>query len=271
MRARPRDNKAIGGNKNTGTDPPAARTTHLSTSDAAALFKGAAASVRLAPACPVSAARIAAVLWDLDGTLVDSEPHHAALEARVLREHGVDPASLDPSWAVGRTTRSVFAAALAQVGRGTAVEAAMARRAELAEEMLIANVAPLPSARRVLDEVAASRRMALVTSTDRAVVTLLLARLSWTARFEVVITSDDVDAPKPSAEPYALAAERLGLAPAHCLAVEDSLTGVAAAVAAGVRVAAVTTSFSADQLSAADWVLSGVAEVPELLAQLDPG
>ena len=82
-----------------------------------------------------------------------------------------------------------------------------------------------------------------------------------TPLFRTIVTADDVAHSKPDPETYALAAERLGVAPGDCLAVEDTATGLASARDAGMRTLGVTNTCTADQLSAADRVVASLADV----------
>jgi beta-phosphoglucomutase len=87
------------------------------------------------------------------------------------------------------------------------------------------------------------------------------------ATFDAVVNGSQVERKKPAPDIFLEACRRLGLDPASCLVVEDAVAGVAAAKAAGTRCLAVTTSFSRDQLTRADWVVDGLDHVPpEVLA-----
>jgi beta-phosphoglucomutase len=79
--------------------------------------------------------------------------------------------------------------------------------------------------------------------------------------FETVVTGLDIEHRKPAPDIFLKAAEKLDVDPAECLVVEDAISGVAAGKAAGARVLALTTSFSAEDLSGADWIASLLTEV----------
>src|SRR5262249_6584193 len=80
--------------------------------------------------------------------------------------------------------------------------------------------------------------------------------------FDVIVNGSDVARKKPNPDLFLEACRRLGLEPASCLVVEDAISGVAAAKAAGARCLAVTTSFPAERLSDADWIAPSLAEAP---------
>jgi HAD superfamily hydrolase (TIGR01509 family) len=181
----------------------------------------------------------AAVLWDMDGTLVDSEKvWDIALGDLAARHGGVlsDRARL----AMVGTNMAVSIGVLFD-DLGLTVDAAVeadalvwlaARAAQLYAE-------PLPWRPGAQAALAATRAAglpcALVTNTERAITELGLNTLGR-ANFEAVVCGDEVPTPKPAPDVYLRAAELLGVPPRRCLAVEDSPTGVAAAEAAGCTV-----------------------------------
>ena len=183
--------------------------------------------------------RPAALLLDLDGTLVDTEPLNRAAYRAFFRARGWDEPDL--SLFTGRRAADVFST---EPGPWSEYDPA-----ELAAEVIAllgtdAVPEPLPGA---LELLALDLPTAIVTS----------AGPEWVRRcapgeVDVVITADDVVDGKPDPTGFRLACERLGVAPADALAVEDSPAGVRAAVAAGLgQVVAVTTTHDGDRLAAA--------------------
>ncbi|HEY1133316.1 MAG TPA: HAD family phosphatase [Nocardioides sp.] len=184
----------------------------------------------------------AAVLWDMDGTLVDTEPYWIDTEFAMAEKYGA-------TW----TTED----ALQLVGNDLLVSGEYIRRrmgleqsaAEVVEELLDGVVARIsdaipwrPGARELLGDLRrAGVRCALVTMSYRRFAEPILAGLvaEDDGAFEVVVTGDEVEHGKPHPAPYLRAAWLLGVEPGDCVAIEDSSTGVASAVAAGCRVLAV--------------------------------
>jgi len=181
----------------------------------------------------------AAILWDLDGTLVDTEPYWIAAEYELVAAHG-------GTWSDEH--------AQALVGQGLLAVAASIRAngpVPLAPELIVQTLMAAVIARvdqhvpwrpGVLDllalQAAAGIRSALVTMSWRPLADAVLPALP-AGTFSAVVTGDEVSRGKPDPEAYLLAAERLGLAPHDCLAIEDSVPGTASARAAGVPVLAV--------------------------------
>jgi sugar-phosphatase len=191
----------------------------------------------------------AALLLDLDGTLVDSEPvHRAAYDAFLAARGWTVP---DLGLFTGRRAEDVFAVepgpwqghdpdALAAEVRGHV-------RTDRTPD-------PVPGAHDLVHAaVAAGVRLAIVTSARPPWVSLAVEDgLGVLDHIEVVVTAHDVTDGKPDPAGFLLACERLGVAAAECVAAEDSPAGVRAAVAAGVgRVAGVTTTWSEAELTAA--------------------
>lgn len=195
----------------------------------------------------------AAVLADLDGTLVNSMGAARRAWAAWGARHGIDGAALQAA-NQGRPARDV----VALVVDGDAVEEGVAaiREAEIAD----AGVRPLPGAAEVL----ALPAVAVVTSCEAPLARARLRHAGLPVP-DVLVTSDMVARGKPAPDAFLLAAQRLGVDPARCVVLEDAPAGVAAGRAAGMSVWAVTTTHAPADLGAADRVAAGL---PELLAAL---
>jgi beta-phosphoglucomutase-like phosphatase (HAD superfamily) len=175
----------------------------------------------------------AAVLWDMDGTLVDTEPYWIECEHELVAEFGGTWTDADAHSLVGFDL--LDAAHELRTRGGVLLE-----RVEIVERLLdgvIARVADRlpwrPGARELLAECAAAGvPCALVTMSWRRFADAVIASAP-PGSFAVSITGDEVSAGKPDPEPYAAAAAALGVDPADCVAIEDSPTGVASALAAG--------------------------------------
>ncbi|TYB57811.1 HAD family phosphatase [Nonomuraea sp. PA05] len=166
----------------------------------------------------------AAVLLDMDGTLVDTEglwwQAVAAVAGRPLTD-------ADVPFVHGRTIEDV-AVHLGSVTLTGPLTDAFAER--IHQDLTVVRGAP-----ELLAGLAASAiPTALVSASPRSIVELVLPRLGHA--FDLVITNEDTERGKPWPDPYLEAARRLGAAPSRCVAIEDSPAGIAAALAAGCRV-----------------------------------
>ena len=153
-----------------------------------------------------------------------------------------------------------------------ATEQVMRRRAEIAIDFFANRVGLFPSAKRVLEELRQMNlRLAVATSSVGASARPFLERHNLTAFFDVIVTGDEIERGKPHPDIYLRAAEKLCLAADACLVIEDALSGIAAAKAANMRVAAVPdTRFvnPREYQKEADYVLGSVSEIPALIRRV---
>jgi HAD superfamily hydrolase (TIGR01509 family) len=179
--------------------------------------------------------KIAAVAWDIDGTLIDSEPlHQSALEI-VCDRYGVDVRSISDTFR-GVHILDVWSALAPRL-------TPMPRRDDWIAEILQVYVdgsPTLPTDPAALEVVTAVARRGLrqvcVSNSNRLVVDANIRAMGIADYIDFSISLDDVTTGKPDPEPYATACRRLGLPPASVLAVEDSRTGARSALAAGLAV-----------------------------------
>ncbi|MER6361253.1 HAD family phosphatase [Kitasatospora sp. NPDC001527] len=184
----------------------------------------------------------AAVLFDMDGTLVDTEQlwWQAAAELADELHHSLTDA--DAPEVLGQAIEHT-AAHLHRVSGTSLTEAELATRlGDSFAGKVAAETVPRPGALALLASLRDARvPTALVSASPRRVVDLVLSTLGrdW---FAVTLAAEDTPRTKPAPDPYLAAAARLGLDPASCVAVEDTPTGVASATAAGCAVLAVPSS-----------------------------
>ncbi|MET8004304.1 HAD family hydrolase [Nonomuraea glycinis] len=190
------------------------------------------------------------MLFDLDGTLVDSEPHWWQATVSVARTLGVELGPADTPHVLGRTVEDTAAHLLAAArSADPAPPPRLPERAATAQpdadlirlltesfaRRVEQGVELIPGATDLLRELGAAHLpTALVSASPRSIVDLVLPRLGH--RFAQVVAAEDTTRGKPYPDPYLEAARRLGADPSHCVAIEDSPTGVTAATSAGCRV-----------------------------------
>lgn len=179
----------------------------------------------------------AAVLWDLDGTLVDTEPIWIGAETELAASHGYTWTHDDAMELVGSDLLVSGETIRRKIGTDMAAEDVVEFLVERVIEGLSGAEVPWrPGALDLIDGFAsAGVPQALVTMSYERIAAPLAAALP----FEAVVTGDAVPRGKPHPDPYLLAAERLGVDPTTCLAIEDSPTGALSAQAAGCHVVVV--------------------------------
>ena len=179
-----------------------------------------------------------AVLWDMDGTLVDTEPYWMAAQRDLAATHGVEWTADNARSTVGQAMQ-VSAAILQQHGvpltAGEIINELLKRVVAKLEE----GIPWLPGAERILADLAAAGiPSALVTMAFSPVATRV-ASAAPIGTFHAVVAGDMVPQGKPHPAPYLAAAELLGVEPSSCVAVEDSVSGTTSAQAAGMDVVVV--------------------------------
>ena len=219
-----------------------------------------------------------AVLFDMDGTLVDSEKlWDISMHELYARLGGVLSPEVRES-TVGGSAESVMAIVYDDLGLDPD-PAAMAESADWLHdrtgELFEAGLPWLPGARELLDALLADGvPMALVTNTRRGLTDQALKSIGR-HYFSASVCGDEVQRAKPAPDIYARAAELLGFAPGQCLAIEDSVTGTAAAESAGCPVLVVPndvevpTSHRRTHLTSLAGV--GVADLRRVYDALSPG
>jgi HAD superfamily hydrolase (TIGR01509 family) len=180
-----------------------------------------------------------AVLFDMDGLLVDTEPLWFETEQEVMARLGAPWSKEDQERLLGGSMERTVAYLLAKAARpAPAADVARWMLEGMLKRAAQGRVTVRPGARELLAEVAAAGvPYALVTSSERELAAAVVAGSGF--RFPVTVTGGDVARSKPAPDPYLLAARLLRARPERCVALEDSPNGVASATAAGCRVIAV--------------------------------
>jgi len=199
-----------------------------------------------------------AVLFDLDGVIVDSRPHHLTAWHELARRHELrhEPDYFTKTFGLRND------AILGGLGVGPDAMARLAAEKEsLFRDAARGRVETLPGVRSLLDALdGESIPRAVVTSTPRENLNLILESLGLTGRFEALVAEEDASKGKPDPEGFLVAARWLGVEPARCVVIEDAPAGLAAAKAAGMRAIGVTTTHPAADLGDADFAVDSLAE-----------
>ena len=177
----------------------------------------------------------AAVLWDMDGTLVDSEHHWLASEKALAEAHNATWTEQDGHDLIGNSLYESSKIIKAKIGSDMDTEAIVQHLTDSVVARLAESIAWRPGAKELLWELKQKKiKTALVTMSLHRMAEEVVSKIPFQA-FDVIVGGDDVLRGKPFADPYLRAAELLGVDPADCVAFEDSNTGLRSAEAAGTK------------------------------------
>ena len=211
---------------------------------------------------------IQAIIFDFDGVLVDTEPLHHQAFCAVAQPYG-----LGCDWDeyvreyIGFDDRDLFRTAFQRSGQSLSdalLQDLTAAKATAFVELAAQGVAPYPGVPDIVRNAAERWPVGLCSGALRSDIAPLLTQLDLETTFRIRVTAEDVASSKPDPTCYRLAREQLAqasgqeLTPSHCIAIEDTPAGVAAASGAGLCPWAVTHTHSPDQLVAADRIFTSL-------------
>lgn len=224
---------------------------------------GAEAIVPAGPGTP-PVREFRALLFDLDGVLLDSEPLHREAKREAFARLGRTVPERRFLDFRGRTDEAFAEIVGSELGLtpGERTEVLRLKHALFAE-----GEKQVPSVPGALAFLAAARgrfaKLALATSAIPRLQAFAFDHLGLHPFFDAVVNAADISRPKPDPEPYLLAAARVGMPPEACLVIEDSRNGILSGLAAGCMVAALTTSCRRDELADLPvlWIVDSYAEL----------
>lgn len=211
-----------------------------------------------------------AVIFDLDGVLVDSYQAHYESWRRLAAEQGLDYSRAQFAATFGRTSRDILAHHWPRPLTEEQVAAADERKEALYRQLIRRDFPVMIGARELVRALhAASFALAVGSSAPPANVQVSLEGLGLKELFSAAVTGQDVTRGKPDPQVFLLAAQRLGVPPAGCAVVEDAPAGIEAARRAGMAAIALTGTAGREQLAAADLVVDRLDELnPPRIADL---
>lgn len=223
----------------------------------------------MTPPASAAAPAVQAIIFDMDGVIVNSEPLHAQALAETLVRIGfpTTPGMRIADY-VGRSDQDFWKDFVACFQPPqTLLELVRLKRDRVVE--LVREHEPLfAGLPELVAQLAARWPLALASGSERPVIEAVLDIEGLRRHFRVVVSSSEVAHGKPAPDVFLLTAQRLGVPPAACVVIEDSRPGVAAALAAGMRVVAVTNTLPAHELSHATWTATNCDEVGRLLTSV---
>ncbi|NCO96752.1 MAG: phosphatase [Candidatus Aenigmarchaeota archaeon CG_4_9_14_3_um_filter_37_18] len=205
---------------------------------------------------------IKAVLFDMDGTILDSEPAHTkVLQEVIQKEVGIDISEEDIREYIGLSYDKKLEIIFKRMGIKKDIYnlADMARKKSLENSHLVAK---MYGAEELIKRMKENFAIALVTGSGRDQADFFMESVGLKKYFKTIVTSDDVKRNKPSPDIYLLAAEKLKMKPEECVAIEDSTTGIESAKSARMICIAVRNQYQNNpDLSKADLIVESLSDI----------
>ena len=208
---------------------------------------------------------IKAVLFDMDGVLVDSEAYIRQAAISMFAEKGYQVSETDFMPFTGMGENRYLGGVAEKHNVPFDLEADKRRTYEIYAGLVRGKLDPLDGVKKfIYNCIYKNLKIAVASSADPVKVYINLEEIGLEpSLFQAIVTGKDIEHKKPSPDIFLRAAELLEVKPENCLVVEDAISGVQAGKSARSKVLALRTSFSTEELSAADWITDTLATASE--------
>jgi HAD superfamily hydrolase (TIGR01509 family) len=210
-----------------------------------------------------------AVIFDMDGVILDSQPYHFAVEDKMCQEMGIDVSTEESNSFVGMAGDRVWGYLKNKFGLSQSIQELMAyeNKARIAYFSSLGNLYPIPGVVGFMKELRQQGiKIALASSSSAEVIDIFISKMGIRDFFQKIISGDAVEKGKPDPDIFLHAAAALGENPADCIVIEDSANGVKAAKLAGMKCIGFRNLNSGDQdLSRADVVIDDFTKLSVLI------
>lgn len=204
-----------------------------------------------------------AVIWDMDGVIVNSAPYHLKAWQETLARRGVAFGPEDFKRSFGLRNDDIIKSFLGSTATSEEIIVIGREKEKLFRDMVAErSLKPLPGAVTLISALRqCGIRMTLVSSAPQPNIALILKTLGLSSCFQAVVSAEDVERGKPDPQVFLVATERLGAKPECCVVIEDAPAGIEAAKRAGMKAVGVTTSHRRLSLGQADLVVDSLEEL----------
>lgn len=211
-----------------------------------------------------------ALIFDLDGVIVDSEPLQFEAGQVLFDAYGVKIKIEDRVMDfVGKTDKEIISAVLKELGREELnVEKLTEERTKIYLELAKEKLLPVKGAIECVKEYSCNfKKLAITTSSNIEILDLVLDKFGIRNYFQALISANDIAYSKPHPDPYLKTIAKLECLPEECVVIEDTVVGIASAKAAGAKVIGVTTTYKREKLieAGADQVFDNFDEITKYL------
>ena len=205
-----------------------------------------------------------AVIFDMDGVLLESEEPMMQAIMQMFAQKGLITQPQDFTPFVGTGEGRCISGIAEKYGINIDPLKEKKFAYQIYYKLIKGKLRPLPGVFEFLDKCRRlGKKLVVASSADLEKVLKSFEAVGLDAKmFDAVVSGDDIERKKPNPDIFLLAADKIGVKGSQCLVVEDALSGIAAAHAAGAKCLALATSFSRDKLAQADWVADNLADVP---------
>jgi len=210
------------------------------------------------------------VIFDMDGVLVDSRKPHFESWRQVAREFGRDMTEAEFADTFGRTNRDIVHFLWGKSVSDDEIQKIGTRKEAVYRDIITKNIPAVPGLHQLLPSLCqAGAKLAVGSSGPIENVNLVLDGLGIREHFSAIVSSADVTEGKPNPQVFLTAAKKLGFEPKRCVVIEDAPAGIEAGHRGGMKVIALTTSYSPHEISNADKLCCDLTEVnAELISSL---
>ncbi|MBN1787029.1 MAG: HAD family phosphatase [Sedimentisphaerales bacterium] len=205
------------------------------------------------------------IIFDMDGVLLDSEPYIIEAVTRMFDEFGLKIIPEDFHPYTGTGEKNCIKQMAKNYDFPIDLTKATSRTYDIYLELINGKLNPLPGAKEFIDKCKKlGKKTAIATSADIRKAQGNLKQIKIPPEtFDAIVTANNVTHTKPAPDIFLLAAEKMGLQAAECLVIEDALSGIQAAKAAGAKSLAITSSFNHEVLTGADFYAPNLAQASD--------
>jgi len=209
-----------------------------------------------------------AVIFDMDGVIIDSEPIHFEVDMQNMKDLGCNISVEELEKYVGTTNEYMFTDIKKNYNIRKSVEEIINYRVEMAKNMIIqSDLEPIEGIRALLSDLKHKNiPTAIASSSSRDLIDVVISKFKLQDYFKYILSGEEVEKGKPAPDVYVETAKKLGIPPKDCIVIEDSKNGVLAAKAAGMKCIGFQNINSGNQdLSKADIVVKSIKQIKFLI------
>ena len=205
---------------------------------------------------------VRAVIWDMDGVIVNTGPYHCQSWQYVFKKQGLKFTEEDFQHIFGQRNDTIIRKTIGRDLTPAEVDAMAKDKEEYFRELVKPNLKPFPGVINLLKTLKDNGiAAAIASSAPMENIRLILGGLGIEGYFQAIVFGREVSEGKPSPQVFLLAAQKLGIEPQNCIGIEDAVAGVTAVKRAGMPCIAVTNTHPAKSLVEADWVVDSLEKV----------